>query len=453
MLERHRQARHPRPGRVARARPVLDGGGGALGLGLALAAALSAACVPQSRVAEATIRNAGAPLSAPRAVPDRTGELATLGPLTRVRGIDRNGEITPWHEAGDLWVSDAGLLAEPVRLGSLETAEVSGLDDEELRWLDEMRPRDIRAQVTTGFGRTTLHVWRADRLVPWIVSFLARARAGGKPLGSWRLTDRSALGGLAAEPVAGGPLDIDPRALLAAGDQAGDIRAAHGIRWSEGGAFDLEYFDAGKGAFALIPLVPLAIVGALAYAALGGGSFSDDGHAENVGGGPTLVLKPEAVARTTPLFTENARRRAFVTLVAAADAGAALARDARAGVSAAVRFTELLEMGAFARVVSTVGVDPDAARAERLVAGGRLGLHVALGPASPWAVAGGADIGAAVAGPGLRMGGFYSGIRRKLGPHAFAGVYPLVPTWFSGDERVPGARLAWMASLEFGVEM
>jgi len=419
---------------------------------LTLCAALAAGCMSQSRVADVTIRNAGTDLPAPRAIADTEGELATLGPLTRIHALGPGGR-TDWYEAGDLWVTHAGLVRTPVRLGSMVSAWVTGLDAEEQAWLDEMKPRDVRAQVTRDLGGgTTLRVWRAERLIPWIVGFLTRAQAAGKPLGRWQLTELSALG-IASTSVDGGPLDVDARELLAAGDQAGEIRAGHGIPWPEDGAFELEYFDAGTAAFAVVPLAPFAIIGGIIYVAMGGGSFSDRGGDDDSGGGPTLMLAPEAAARAKPLFTANASRRAFVTLVAAADAGLAIEGDARGGLSLAVRMTELLEMGAFARGLSTAGVDAAPDRVERLMAGGRLGLHVAVGPASRWAVAGGADVGAAVAGPRLRIAGFYAGIRRTLGRHAFVGLYPLVPTWLSGDERAPGTRFRWMPSLELGVEM
>jgi hypothetical protein len=418
---------------------------------LTLSVVFAAGCMTQSRVAVVTIRNGGAELPAPRAVPADDGELAKLGPLTRIRGLGSDGG-TPWQEAGQLWISDAGLVRTPVRLGSMVNARVEGLDDEEHKWLDEMKPRDARAQVMVGLGGTTLWVWRSERLIPWIVSFLARAQAAGKPLGSWQLMEVSALG-FAATSVDGGPLDVDARELLAAGSQASEIRAGHGIRWPERGAFELEYFDAGKSAFALVPLVPLAIIGGIIYAAMGGGSFSDDGPGDTYKGGPTLLLTPDAAARAAPLFSAGARRRSFVTFVAAADGAGTIPGDARGGLSLAVRMTELLELGAFARGLSTAELDGGLGRTERLVAGGRLGLHVAVGPASRWAVAGGADVGATVAGPRLRMAGFYAGVRRTFGRNAFVGVYPLVPTWFSGDERAPGTRFRWMPSLEIGLEL
>jgi hypothetical protein len=115
--------------------------------------------------------------------------------------------------------------------------------------------------------------------------------------------------------------------------------------------------------------------------------------------------------------------------------------------------TELLELGAFARAVSTSPLSAEAGRTERLVAGGRLGLHLSVGAASSWAVAAVADGGAAVLGTRLRMAGFYAGVRRRLTDQVFLAIYPLVPTWFSGDDRAPGMRLTWMPSVEIGLAM
>ncbi|MEP6653238.1 MAG: hypothetical protein ABJA82_07760 [Myxococcales bacterium] len=74
-----------------------------------------------------TIRNASAELPAPRAVLDTDGELAKVGPLTRIRATGVDG-ATPWHEAGELWISQAGLVRTPVRLGSIVSASVAGID-------------------------------------------------------------------------------------------------------------------------------------------------------------------------------------------------------------------------------------------------------------------------------------------------------------------------------------
>jgi hypothetical protein len=406
----------------------------------------------ESRVAPLTIRQVGSGLTEPRAVPALNEDRSKLGPLTRIRGVANDGTVTSWHEAGDLWLADAGLVRKPVRLGTLETARVSELDPDQVRWLEESKPREGWARVTTGFGVSTLHVWRPDGLIPWMGRFLARAQAAGKPLGRWELTDKAALGGLAAEPVEGGPLEIDPRALLAAGDGAGQLGVAHAILWSSADrAFELKYFDSAKSALVAIPLLPVILVLGIIYSAMGGGSFDSESGDDVTGGGPTLLLAPDVVARAQPLFTPSAQRRSFVTFVAAADAAATIQGDARASLSLSLRLTELLELGAFARGLTTAADGAGSTRATHLVAGGRMGLHLPLAPVSPWAITAGADVGADVTGHKLRMAGFYAGVRRAFGRASFIALHPLVPTWMSGDAGTTGSRFRWMPALEAGV--
>ena len=87
---------------------------------LTLCAALAAGCMSQSRVADVTIRNAGTDLPAPRAIADTEGELATLGPLTRIHALGPGGR-TDWYEAGDLWVQkDLAKVIQQIAAGGAD---------------------------------------------------------------------------------------------------------------------------------------------------------------------------------------------------------------------------------------------------------------------------------------------------------------------------------------------
>jgi hypothetical protein len=80
-----------------------------------------------------------------------------------------------------------------------------------------------------------------------------------------------------------------------------------------------------------------------------------------------------------------------------------------------------------------------------------MGLHLPLGSTSSWAVATGADVGAAVSGHALRTGGFYVGLRRAWGRDGFVAFHPLAPTWTSGKtENSHHRQFQWMFELEVG---
>jgi len=413
---------------------------------------------------------------------DREGVLVTeggssvrIGPTTRIRFRRRDGSLTPWAEAGDLYVNDEGAFtrrklplsrATNVRIASLGTTERMVL------WKHAPPGAKIEALET---GELSLVVSTGDALVKWLDAFVIEvahrhelensellfgppdpshphARAidrlrwtlKGAPLGTFRVV----------VPPQDSPVTLDGAALIDALREGVEIN--DGIRWRDVMSAELENLDGGKtlAGVAITTALVVALLPAAIVVRGGGGAPKITVNApKHLGPSELPVREPSSPSEgdtfatdamnppddvdATRLFTGSSRRRGYLRVVGALDVGldALHAASMLSGASASLRLLDLVELGGGLRYAAGKQTD--------VIGIFRGGLHCTLDARGRFAIPLAFELGK---GGDVRFHfAFDLGLRIAATDRIAFGLYAFRPVY----SRLPeGGRWSYVSSVE-----